>query len=223
MKIYDDPKIEQQITEAERLFNDNKERTLGVTLMQPFESMNSSARKLMFSLQATHRLNLTNPEVPLIGTGYENEFGKKSSSYLVSNDHWKVIGKISKYSHDPDLHYFLILINDNQELDILERVSYCHNTETYGFMYNNSKIDNLDIGSNILKDQIIRTSTAYDEFGNHMDGINLSCCYMALPKTTEDPVVISRSAADRLSAPMIRKVEIRINDNDIPLNLYGDR
>ena len=63
-----------------------------------------------------------------------------------------------------------------------------------------------------FKDIELITNTVTPEFIAKVYGI-----------PAEGPVVISRSAADRLSAPMIRKVEIRINDNDIPLNLYGDR
>ena len=222
MKIYSEPNFEYHLKEAQAKYNDNKEKILGVCLNQPNESLNSSSRKIMFAIQSTHRMNLSKPEVPLIGTGYENEFGVHSSSYVVNDCDRKVLFRINKFSRWPDHHYYLITINDNNEMDIIERVSYYHSTETYGYLYDNHNIDKLKPGDNIAKGRVIRTSTAYDIFGNHMDGVNLNCCYEALAKTSEDPVLVSKGAAIKLAAPMIHKVEIIINDNDIPLNLYGE-
>lgn len=222
MKIYSDPILDRQLKDAQDKYDNDKERILGVCLNQPNEPLNSSSRKLMFAIQSTHKLNLLNPEVPLLGTGYENQFGYHSSSYVESNSNWSVLFRINKFSNAPDQHYYLIVVNDQNEMDIIERVSYYHSTETYGYLFNNNYLDSLNPGDVIPSGKVIKTSTAYDEYGNHMDGVNLNCCYMALSKNTEDPVIISESAAKKLAAPMIRKVEIIINDNDIPLNLYGN-
>jgi len=46
--------------------------------------------------------------------------------------------------------------------------------------------------------------------------------YVSDAETTEDAIEISRSASQKLSRPEIKKIAFLINDNDIPLNLYGD-
>lgn len=55
-----------------------------------------------------------------------------------------------------------------------------------------------------------------------MAGRNLRVAYIADARTTEDAIEISKSASLALSRPEIKQVNILINDNDIPLNLYGD-
>jgi DNA-directed RNA polymerase beta subunit len=45
---------------------------------------------------------------------------------------------------------------------------------------------------------------------------------MSLDKNMEDSIIYSDVAAERLTSPLIKPVEIMINENDIPLNLYGD-
>ena len=129
MKLYSDPNVEHHLQLAKDKFDNDKEKILGITLNQPNEPLNSSPRKLMFSVQSTHRLDLSNPEVPLISTGYENKFGKQSSSYLVSRCDWKVLARIERYSKCPGHHYYLIVINDAGEMDVIERISYHHSTE----------------------------------------------------------------------------------------------
>ena len=38
----------------------------------------------------------------------------------------------------------------------------------------------------------------------------------------EDSIIFSDVAAAKLTSPLIKPVEIMINENDIPLNLYGN-
>ena len=45
---------------------------------------------------------------------------------------------------------------------------------------------------------------------------------MSLDQNMEDSIIISKSAADKLKSPLIKPVEIMINENNIPLNLYGN-
>lgn len=222
MKVYHDPIIEAQLKEAHERFDNDKEKMLGVCLNQPNEPGNSASRKLMTATHSTHRINLNRPEIPLLSTGYESKFGKHSSSILKLDSDQRIIAKIEKFSKNLGHHYYLIVINDKNEMDVIERISYHHSTETYGYMYDNHFMDSVGVGDVMKKDSIIRTSNAFDEYNNYMNGINLDCIYMALDINTEDPVVISESAKKKLAGPMIRKVEIIINDNDIPLNLYGD-
>ena len=86
------------------------EHILGRSLLQPFCSTNSGSRKLMHSTHLEQRLPLLNPEVPIIQTGYENEFGKYASSYYQADTEYVVLAKIQKFEDKPNHHYFLILI-----------------------------------------------------------------------------------------------------------------
>lgn len=198
------------------------EEMLGKGLLQPFNNANSGSRKIMFGTQIEHVLPLFNPELPIISTGYENRFGDYSASILENQEGFKIIAKINKFSFMPGHHYYLIIQKDNGELDIIERVSYHHITESYGYLMNNQKLDSLSVGGNIPPKQILTKSMAYDEYMNRMDGVNLLTSYISCDESMEDGIIVSEDAAKKLSSPLIRKASMMINENVIPLNLYGN-
>lgn len=201
----------------------SNEQMLGSGLQQPFSNTNSGSRKLMAATQRTHGLALMRPEKAIIETGYEIRFGEHCSSLYKAESDYQVIAKISKFSFAPNHHYWLILIDMHTgDLSVIERISYKHITESYGYMYNNVYLDNLTIGSYINKGDIVRKSLAFDDYNNRKDGVNLEVAYMALDENMEDSVVISDVAAQKLNAPLIKPVKFIINENDIPLNLYGN-
>lgn len=200
------------------------EQILGKCLDQPFTTANSGSRKILYSTQKEHALPLLNPEVPIIQTGFENRFGDYSSSIIkIEDDNYEVMSKISKFSRDPNRYYNLIIRNTRtNQLDLLTRKDYYHSTESYGYLYNNSVMDSLDVNYTIPKGTIVRSSQAYDKYMNRSDGVNLLTAYICRDKTMEDGIQISESAALKLASPLISKVQIPLNDNDIILNLYGD-
>lgn len=199
------------------------EQILGKCLDQPFTTANSGSRKILYGTQKEHALPLLNPEVPIIQTGFENRFGDYSSSIIKMNDDYEVLSKISKFSRNPQHHYILIIRNKRtNQLDILTRISYQHLTESYGYLYNNTIMDKLDIDYTIKRGEIVRSSRAYDNYMNRCDGVNLTTAYICRDKTMEDGIQISQSAALKLASPLISKIQIPLNDNDIILNLYGN-
>ena len=214
--------VEEVNKSAEQL--DSLEGMLGKGLNIPYNPTNSGARKIMNGTHQSHTLVLTRGEVPYIMTGFENRFGERSSSILKTETDYEVVAKISKFSYAPNHHYFLIVRDLNKpELDIIERVSYNHRTEMYGYLHNNTIMDSYATpGMIIPKGEVIRRSTGFDQFGNKTNGRNINVMYEALDDNMEDSVVISDYCSKILSAPLIRNVSIIINENDIPLNLYGN-
>ena len=199
-----------------------KEQILGKGLNQPFTDSTSGVRKLMFAVHEEQALPLIKPEVPFIQTGYENRYADRSSSIIRAKSDYEVVAKICKFSSDPQRNYILILrdIHTNK-LSMLERKTYIHTTETYGYNYNSSIMDRLDIGYEIPKGEILRKSLAYDEYNNSCAGVNLLAAYVATDITMEDGMLISESAMKKLASPLFKKVTVNINDNDLLLNLMG--
>lgn len=202
---------------------DSMEQILGLGLMQPFTNTNSGSRKIMFEIHKTHVLPLMRPEKAILQTGYEIRFSDYSSSITKADRVYQVIAKISKFSFAPNHHYWLILkdINSNY-LDIQERISYEHVTESYGYLYNNEYMDSLKVGDYINKDTVVQKSLSFDQYMNRSDGRNFNVIYLSLDDNMEDSLIMSDAAAATLTSPLIKPVEIMINDNDIPLNLYGN-
>lgn len=199
------------------------EQMLGKGLLQPFANTNAGARKLMHSTHRDHVFPLMKGEKAITETGYEIRFGDYSSSITATDSDYRVLAKISKYSFSPNHHYYLIVQDmRSNKLDVIERISYRHITESYGYLYNNEFLDSLQPGFVIPQDTIVQKSLAFDEYNNRQDGINLNVAYMALDDNMEDSVIFSDVAANKLTAPLIKPVTITINENDIPLNLYGN-
>jgi DNA-directed RNA polymerase beta subunit len=199
------------------------EQMLGKGLNIPMNTANSGARKLMFNVHSDHKLQLMHPEKAILETGYEMRFGDYSSSITKADTDYVVVAKISKFSFAPNHHYWLILkeVNSNK-LDVVERISYHHITESYGYLYNNEFLDNLEVHSIVPNNSILQKSLSFDEYNNRRDGVNFNVCYLALDDNMEDSIIFSDAAAARFTAPSIKPVQIMINDNDIPLNIYGD-
>lgn len=212
---------DQIISESERVRF--PEQMLGKCLNQPNTWSNAGARKILFSTQYDQRLPLIHPEVPLVSTGYENQYGEASSSFKVTSSEYSVLKKIKKYSFVNDDYYLIVKNTDTNEIGVIERKSYSHNTESYGYLNDCSYLDSLQEGEGIIpKGTVYQKSTGFDEYNNRQDGVNLLTIYLANDKTKEDGIIISESAAKKLSVPLFKRVTITINDNDIPLNLYGN-
>ena len=213
--------IEKQIYESTKDLPDEN-YMLGRTLLQPFKPANSGSRALMSSIHAEHFMVLSNGEVPIVQTGFETEFGENSTSYVASDANYKVLHKINKFSFNNN-HYYLIIQNiDTEEYDVIERITYNHNTQSYGYMWDNSRLDEFHPGSIIHKGEVIKTSRGFEEYGNKMNGVNLLTLYLSCAQNMEDSIIISETAAKKLETNLIKSTSITINDNDILLNLYGD-
>lgn len=208
---------------VQKLNIENPDHILGKGLQMPFAASNSGSRKLMFGTQLEHRLPLIRPEVAYIQTGYEKQFGQNSSSYVKAEDDMVVIGSVPKFEWIPKHHYYIFTVcEETKTIHVFERKEYKHITENYGYLFNNYLFDSLEIGGVIPCGTVIQKSMAFDEYDNRMDGCNLLTLYSANEDTMEDAIVISESASKKLASPLVKKVNIIINDNDIPLNLYGD-
>lgn len=199
------------------------EHMLGKGNTQPFNATNSGARKIMSGIQADHAFVLLNGEIPAVSTGYENRFGDRSSSIVTADNDYTIIAKISKFSFAPNHHYYLIMQNIySKELSVVERISYKYVTEVYGYLNNNTILDRLEPGFQIQSNTVLKRSIGYDEFGNKVNGTNLNVVYMAMDNNMEDSVVVSENCTTQMKAPLLKYVKAIINENDIPLNIYGD-
>lgn len=214
--------IKEQIDESIKDLKDYN-YMLGRTLMQPFRPANSGSRALMNAVHTEQLMTLNHSEVPIVQTGYETEFGRNSTSFVSNgSSSYKVIAKVNKFDYT-DIHYYLIVQNlDTEEYDIIERVSYNYNTESYGFLWDNNRLDKLQPGSIIEPNSVIKTSIGYDEYYNKMNGVNLTTIYLSCGQNMEDSVIISETAAKKLETSLVKNTSITINDNDILLNLYGN-
>lgn len=200
------------------------EQMMGNNLIIPFDPNNSGSRKLMAFNQTTQTVNTVVPYVPYISTGYETLFGEKSSSHVVAECDYDVIAILHKFDENPKIHYYLLVKeSDSDNYDIIERVEAIHTCEVYGYKMNNKYLDSKVVGTRqIKKGDIIKKSNSFDEFGNRAGGANLLCAYIQNTGNEEDSIIISEKAREKLQYQKVHEINIIINENDIPLNMYGD-
>lgn len=212
----------QEIFEPIRKNLPEYDSMLGKGSMMPFNDTNSGGRKILFGTQREHVIPLNDAEVPFIQTGEEDQYGEYSSSLKIAKGDYQLIAKIPKFSNLPNHHYFCIFLNcTSNTVEVEERKCYKPTTEAYGYMLNNDKLDSTEIGTIIPEGTLIQKSVCYDEWNNRKDGLNLLSGYISCMQTMEDGIIISRSTQKRMVTPLIHRVSIVANDNDIPLNLFG--
>ena len=171
------------------------EQVLASTLCQPFRGFNSGSRALMVAVHQTHKLNLIDGVAPYIATANENEALKYASSYIQAKCNKMIIGRVNKFTHMPNLHYWYITVNlDGPEagnLDIIEAVDYIHTTESYGYRLNKAFLDGLTLGAEVHQGDIERIPANVDEYGNVGFGVNLMTAYTSNLITQEDGYCLS--------------------------------
>ena len=202
-----------------------QEYALGKGLLQPFNNTNSGSRKIMQGTQTDQTMQLTKGEYAYISTGYENQYGKFSSTYQESQYDFVVVSKVMKFNatrHINSSNFTLILQNPKQKiLHIVNRVDYRYISESYGYTLQTDFLDSLVPNDIIKAGEPLLQANSFDAYHNKCIGVNLTTVYMALAKTTEDPVILSQSAAEKLSAPLYDTTNLLINENDIMINMYG--
>ena len=187
-----------------------------------FANMISSSRINMMEQQLPQALMLLNPEPPRVYTGYEHEVGKYSRSYYQTDRAWKVIHKISRYRNHPDLMYYLVVTDQNGMFDIIQRKPGEALTESYGYLNNCENIDSVRPGNMIHKGEVLYKSSAFDGSMNYRYGTNAKTVYISCTRVTEDAIWASKEFAESLQYCTITTIEVSINGNEIPLNLFGN-
>ena len=199
----------------------NTDAFLGKDLLT-FPNKMSSSRNMMFNSHLDQFVVLAQPEFPRVFTNYENQVGSYSSSYKKMDREWTIVKRINKFKFAPNTSYILVVKDENDNYDIIERKEGERLTEHYCYTNDNSVIDSKKDGDILQEGEVLYHSTSFDEDMNFRYGINARAVYLIENNTIEDAIVISESLAKRLDSFYIEEIDISINTNDILCNLYGD-
>ena len=186
---------------------------------------NSAMRTIMFNAHGRQYVTLLDPEIPNLPTGVEQVVAAASVSQGLMQDDGVVVCKVTKFEEilDNPTHYVLFFYNKKKDMYSIKEVAPVENlTEIYGYQYNTIGADKLKVGDKVKKGYQLAVPTAYDEYGNWRYGVNAHVYYCLAPDTTEDGCEISESLSNRMNSVSVDKIDMMINENDYPLNLYGD-
>lgn len=180
------------------------------------------SRLYMNAAETKQSLTLLNPDVPRLSTGWENVLGKlnRDRSYKQLMGTWEVVDVIKKFKNGE--MYTLVLYNPEKDLyDMIEKQIAENLIEKFGFVYNTDRMDHLKAGD-IITDEILYKSTAYDDHMNYRYGKSAKVLYSTSTDTLEDAVKIRQGWADSVRTVEVDTISASVNMNHIPLNIYGD-
>lgn len=186
----------------------------------------NSMRSVMFTNHLKQFLTPLDPDYPFVFTNAENLVGEHSSGYRRIKHESEVYRKVVKYEDilgsDANIYKLFILDKKKKKFDVIERKEVEDLTENFGFNYNNEEIDKYSEGDTIKKDTVLYKSTSYDDDMFYGYGKNTTVMYTLDPYTSEDAAVARRGYADNYKTIETEVIQIKLNDNDFLLNLYGE-
>jgi len=198
---------------------ENMYKILGPTSLS-YASTDSS-REYMFTSHLKQVLTLLNPDVPRLQTGFEKPTGEYSHAYCKLEGTWEVKDIIEKYPGRSGIYTIVVYNKKANTWDMIEKKVAENLTEKFGFIYNTDRMDSLKVGDRLV-DEVIYKSTSYDKHMNYRYGKNANVYFSTSTDTLEDAIRIRRSWANQVRSVEVDVVRVPINDNDVPLNLYGD-
>lgn len=203
--------------------NEKNHKFMAMEVLCPNADKTDANRLYMFgSSHISQAANLVNPEMPLIFTNFENEVGNYSDlGFNDVKEDTEIVGKIVK---NENVYYLILHGLESDTYDIIERRTEFWLTEKYGFIMNNERMDNLEINEVVKSGEKLNKCYNYDENDNFMYGANLrTIFYTEKCRTLEDPIIICKSAAEKLKSYNVEQVTIVLNNNDLLLNLSDDK
>lgn len=180
----------------------------------------SSVRAGMATRHASQRVVLQSPEFPIMFTGAENNFGKRSSWNIEAEDDLELIKIFPKFKNVKNCTTVYIFKNLRTGKYKCKVITPAVNlVEKYGFRMNNFMTSHIE-GDILHAGDIIAQTSSYVN-RNYCAGINVRCANAVLPELTEDALIISEDTAKRMAYNMVDVVTVNVSKNSYLLNKYG--
>lgn len=202
--------------------------------MLPFLTFTTAPRIDMFASHINQALVIDGSEFPMVFAGTEQNLGEFPVGKTSRDQDVHVVKAIPKYPavvgsmhirRNPSVTLIYIGAADNKlHYMTVETYTQCSD----GFGYEN-RLENTHLWHGVSEDRpgFIPKEARLVASPNHKNGLycmglNLNVAFMTLEETIEDAVLISQSAADRMSTTEIHQVRVPIRADQYPLNSYGD-
>lgn len=201
--------------------NRPKHYFLAEDLLTPNVNKTDGSRLNMFLAHCSQFLTLNEGETPRIFTRFENLVGEHSKGM----GHVK-IPEDCTFAADiivGESERYIFLAFEDMTVDVIHYCSVTRLTEDYGYA-NKFCMTDANPGDELKKDTLVSHNTMYDDALNLQYGKNLKAIYLAYKGLTfEDGIVISESASKKLNHTSVSEAVVNINNNDVLVNLYGDK
>lgn len=209
--------------------NEMQPEMLGIHSLNFAARHNSSSRSVMFASHFAQRLVIEGAEEKLIQTGVEQEFGRHTFSIKMP-ENGQIIKVIQRYPKGIDqdslaMNPETIVIYENdetKEIDYFSIPYFLSHHQFFGFKYDvKPEASQLRPGAFVPKDTIFADSPGVAKNSGYKYGVNLNVAFMSIPSVSEDGVMISRSALQKLKFRIYETRVVEFGAGQFPLNLYG--
>lgn len=198
---------------------------LGISALT-YPAMDNSMRSNMFTSHTNQFLALQHPEPAIMFTTAENVAGEHSDSYYRLKNDVEVYRKVVKFEglvEHPQVYKLFVYDKKQKMFDVIERDPYVNLTENFGYDLNTDVMDAAEEGDKLKKGTVLYKSKSYDDSMNFGYGVNVTAAYTLDPFTSEDAAVVSETFYNSIMNSIeTEQIDIKLNDNDYLLNLYGD-
>jgi hypothetical protein len=194
---------------------------LGEDLLTPNVNKCDGGRLNMFISHLAQFLTLDCGEVPRVFTRFENQIGKYSQGmgYVSLKEKATFIAEIALGENER----YLFFAYDDQTVDVVCHMSSTRLTESYGYA-NNFVMPETEPGDEVEAGTLISHNNMYDEHLNLKYGVNLKTIFLAKDGLTfEDGIIISETGSKKLGHTAVHEAIVSLNNNDVLVNLYGDK
>jgi DNA-directed RNA polymerase beta subunit len=193
---------------------------------------NSPSRGNMFAGHFAQRIVIDGAEEKLFQTGVEREFGKHTFSIKMPVNA-TIIKILHRYPAGVDRNSLnfnpetIVIYEDyeTKEIDYLSIPYYASFHQFFGFKYDikHSATSLLRPEAYVPKDTIFADSPAVKDNSGYAYGVNLNVAFMSIPSVSEDGIMISKQALEKLKFKIYETRVVEFGSSQFPLNLYGTK
>lgn len=184
------------------------------------QSHTNASRLIMVNHQLGHAVNIKDPEPPLVPTGFENVLAEYSSLNEIADGDYRIVAKVVK---NPYVYVLIGYDEERKHYHAWQRSEIEEHSEGFATRYKNTQNDSLEIGDIVKKGSYLKKTESYDKFGNYCLGKNLNTVYLISTMVMEDGIALMNGAEKKMNAFRCFTVSVPLNDNEVFLNLYGDK
>lgn len=218
MKKYISPQEKVVREEAKRLKYPTD--VLGPSAAMMLASNVSSSRAIMTASQLGHSCSVAESEPALVSTGFEAPLGAYSTMLVKSDGDYEIVAKFEK-----NLYNYVLIGYDKKRhhYTAWKRYEMEEHSESFATRYKNTFMDDLEVGSKIKEGQTVKKAENFDKNENFCLGKNLNTIYMITTLTMEDGITLMNGAEKMMNTFRCFRVPLAKNDNQLFLNLYGNK
>lgn len=204
---------------------------LGIASLNSYVTCDTASRLEMMCGHIGSCLTIDQPDIPIISTLMENEYGKYTFSKKVKTN-VTVLAVIDQYvrsatedniNHNP-LKLIVVECEETREIDYITVEEYHSLHQQFGFRYkkNEQAIYDAKFTKRIKAGTILADSPNIDANGNYRFGAQANVVFLSVPAVIEDGILLSESFAARCTTRCFSTHVVSWGGDEFPLNLYGD-